>query len=304
MQPERQTASLPVARAGHARESGVAAPRRAGLHIEQQGAGPDLALLPGWMSDSRCWGATRGLLARRFRLHLVDLPGHGLGHEPKQESEQESEHEPEHGPEHAAAAAWSLRNPRALAAEIARRVPAGAVWLGWSMGALVGMLAAAAAGPRALICAAMSPRLLAARDWPAGMPPTDFARFRTLLRDNPARCARNFVALQCVGERRRRRVASHLADMAGAPRARRELEAGLALLGADLRATAAALTQPVLYLGGAEDRIVSPENLRAAIACTGARAELVEIAGAGHAPQLSNPQAFARAVAEFVGRLD
>jgi len=48
------------------------------LHIETSGQGPDLVLLHGWAMHSGIWGSVRDSLAQRFRLHLVDLPGHGL----------------------------------------------------------------------------------------------------------------------------------------------------------------------------------------------------------------------------------
>lgn len=48
------------------------------LHIETAGQGPDLVLLHGWAMHSGIWGSVRDALAQHFRLHLVDLPGHGL----------------------------------------------------------------------------------------------------------------------------------------------------------------------------------------------------------------------------------
>jgi pimeloyl-[acyl-carrier protein] methyl ester esterase len=35
-------------------------------------------LLHGWAMHSGIWGSVRDSLAQQFRLHLVDLPGHGL----------------------------------------------------------------------------------------------------------------------------------------------------------------------------------------------------------------------------------
>src|SRR5688500_13874285 len=48
------------------------------LHIESVGAGPDLVLLHGWAMHSGIWREVRSGLAQHFRLHLVDLPGHGF----------------------------------------------------------------------------------------------------------------------------------------------------------------------------------------------------------------------------------
>ena len=42
------------------------------------GGSPDLVLLHGWAMHSGVWRGVRDRLAEHFRLHLVDLPGHGL----------------------------------------------------------------------------------------------------------------------------------------------------------------------------------------------------------------------------------
>ena len=52
------------------------------LHVEYEGAGPDLVLLHGWAMHSGIWRDVRERLARHFRLHLVDLPGHGRSDPP------------------------------------------------------------------------------------------------------------------------------------------------------------------------------------------------------------------------------
>ena len=48
------------------------------LHVEATGQGPPLVLLHGWAMHSEMWGPLLPRLARRFRVHAVDLPGHGL----------------------------------------------------------------------------------------------------------------------------------------------------------------------------------------------------------------------------------
>jgi pimeloyl-[acyl-carrier protein] methyl ester esterase len=58
------------------------------------------------------------LLAKRFRVHVVDLPGHGY-----------------------ASASNESIDPARCAASIAARVPR-AIWAGWSFGGLVSLQAA------------------------------------------------------------------------------------------------------------------------------------------------------------------
>ncbi len=47
------------------------------LHVESVGSGPPLVLLHGWAMHSGIWGPLVARLAQRFRVHAVDLPGHG-----------------------------------------------------------------------------------------------------------------------------------------------------------------------------------------------------------------------------------
>ena len=47
------------------------------LHVETLGRGPDLVMLHGWALHSGIWAGMREPLSRHFRLHLLDLPGHG-----------------------------------------------------------------------------------------------------------------------------------------------------------------------------------------------------------------------------------
>ena len=51
-----------------------------GLYVESNGSGPDLVLLHGWGMNAAVWGGFATELAPHFRLHCVDLPGHGASH--------------------------------------------------------------------------------------------------------------------------------------------------------------------------------------------------------------------------------
>ena len=48
-----------------------------GLHVASKGSGPDLVLLHGWGMNGGVWDETACALAPYFRVHCVDLPGHG-----------------------------------------------------------------------------------------------------------------------------------------------------------------------------------------------------------------------------------
>ena len=47
------------------------------LHIDTQGQGPDLILLHGWAMHSGIFAPLLAKLTAHFRVHCVDLPGHG-----------------------------------------------------------------------------------------------------------------------------------------------------------------------------------------------------------------------------------
>ena len=47
------------------------------VHIESVGNGPPLVALHGWAMHSGLWMPVLPQLAQHFRVHCVDLPGHG-----------------------------------------------------------------------------------------------------------------------------------------------------------------------------------------------------------------------------------
>ena len=47
------------------------------MHIETCGSGPDLVLIHGWAMHGGIFAPLTPLLREHFRVHLVDLPGHG-----------------------------------------------------------------------------------------------------------------------------------------------------------------------------------------------------------------------------------
>ena len=70
----------------------------------------------------------------------------------------------------------------------------------------------------------------------------------------------------------------------------------------DSTPTLAAITCPTLVVVGAEDTLTPPpESEKMAKAVKGAK--LVKVPGAGHLPNIENPEAFNKALLEFIGRL-
>ncbi|GGJ95842.1 pimeloyl-[acyl-carrier protein] methyl ester esterase [Luteimonas terricola] len=118
-------ASLPDIRHAICHPGLPAAPRDSGgrvstdLHIEVRGAGAPLVLLHGWAMHGGVFAPLAERLAGRFELHLVDLPGHGRSRD----------------------SAVALE-PDAVVEAVAAQVPV-APWLGWSLGGMFALRAAA-----------------------------------------------------------------------------------------------------------------------------------------------------------------
>jgi pimeloyl-[acyl-carrier protein] methyl ester esterase len=147
------------------------------MHSETLGHGPDLVLLHGWAMHSGIFAPLVRELAPRFRLHLFDLPGHGLSKEND--------------------------GPLDLA-DCARRIAAAtppALWIGWSLGGLVCLQAALQghASVQALALIATNPRFVEGTDWPHGVAPTVFGDFAQGLRTDYRRTVERFLALEAMG---------------------------------------------------------------------------------------------------------
>ncbi len=148
------------------------------LHIETVGNGPDLVLLHGWAMHAGIFAPLTPLLAAHFRVHLVDLPGHGFSRDDDGAVDADE---------------WAAR--------IAAATPHDAIWVGWSMGGLVALHAAldAPSQVRGLVEIAESPRLLSAPDWPQGVAPAALAEFGAGLQRDYRRVIERFLALELIG---------------------------------------------------------------------------------------------------------
>lgn len=269
-----------------------------GLHIDTHGSGPPLVLLHGWAMHGGVFAPLVDRLSDRFALHVVDLPGHGRSRD----------------------SAVALA-PDAVVEAIAARVPV-APWLGWSLG---GMFALRAAATRpscvpALVMVCAAPRFvrdagvaaLAAPtgvDQPAtgddgryGMSAEIFAGFAKGLREDYHGTLERFIALEAFGSgdaRGELRALRNQVFARGEPPAA-ALAQGLELLhSVDQRPLLSDLAVPSLWLAGRRDRVVDPRAMRAAAARTpGAR--FVQVDQGGHAPFLTHAGEVADAVAGFL----
>lgn len=260
---------------------------RTDLHIEIHGSGPPLVLLHGWAMHGGVFAPLVARLADRFELHIVDLPGHGRSRDSMVPLE-----------------------PAAVVEAVAARVPV-APWLGWSLGGMFALRAAATLPLQvpALVMVCSAPRFVRDvapidDDGRYGMSPEIFAGFARGLRDDYHGTLERFIALEAFGSgdaRGELRALRNEVFARGEPPAA-ALAQGLDLLhGVDQRALLPGLAVPSLWLAGRRDRVVDPRAMRAAATRTpGARFEQVD--HGGHAPFLTHAGEVADAIAGFLAR--
>jgi pimeloyl-[acyl-carrier protein] methyl ester esterase len=243
-------------------------------------------LLHGWSLNLRVWDGLVRLLAPHFRVITIDLPGHGR-----------SDWDPRASTP--AAQAWRVHE---TLAPITERY----ALLGWSLGGQLALDLAAAlpSGVERLALVATTPRFLKSSSWRCGTPRPLLARLVTRLHSEGERAVIDFQRLLASGSapgtavrvraKLRRALRAH-----GAARPE-ALAAGLARLrDGDLRGSLPLIRVPALVVAGQRDRIIRPAAVRA-LAHALPDAHYLEVAGAAHAPFLSHPVQFARALRGFL----
>ena len=250
------------------------------LHVESQGSGAPLVMLHGWGMHGGIWGSVGQQLAQRFRVHCVDLPGHG--------------------------ASAPLPNfhldglVQALFAQFAEPLTV----CGWSLGGQValrwGQLAPEQV--RQLVLVSSTPCFAEREDWPFGLAQETLQQFSSELERDYAATLRRFLALQVRGSEHERELLSMLRRCLFS-RGEPDLAAlcgGLEILrDTDLRGELPSIRQPALIIAGERDKLTSPEAAYY-MAQALPNACVVEIAGAAHAPFLSHPEIFVAHLMSFM----
>jgi pimeloyl-[acyl-carrier protein] methyl ester esterase len=232
---------------------------------------------------SDMWGPLLPRLAQRFRVHAVDLPGHGHS---------------------APLQAFTLDGIVAALAAVFAHEPRTLTVLGWSLGGLVAMRWARLEPARVgrLVLVATSPRFVAGEDWPHAIPDAALARFGDELHVAWKLTLRRFLALQLQGSEHGRATLAalkHRIFVRGEP-SPEALFGTLALIrDADLRGEVGTLAQPALVVSGARDTLALPGAGRW-LADHLPHARYALIPGAAHAPFLSHADAFGAALDPFL----
>src|ERR1700687_2142067 len=255
------------------------------VHVESVGRGRPLVMLHGWGMHSGLWFPLLPRLIERYRLQLVDLPGHGYSD--------------------------ALVTPPPLslrrvveAVELAiAETPAPLMILGWSLGGQVA-LEWARLRPRrvgALVLMSTTPSFVQRPDWPHAMAEATLRQFGDELTVAYRQTLQRFVALQVQGSEHARDALASLRSQLfarGEP-SQQALRDSLELLASsDLRSWIGAISQPALIIAGDRDMLTPVAAARRAAGAL-SEASLVVVPGAAHAPFLSHPEAVVEALGAF-----
>jgi pimeloyl-[acyl-carrier protein] methyl ester esterase len=233
---------------------------------------PLLLLIHGWAMSPVVWGAFADSLATHFEVKALCLPGHGGA---------------------AAQPGWTAAG---LAQQWLDEYP-DACWLGWSLGAQVVLAAASrpSARMKGAVLLAGTPRFVASDDWPCAMLPRRFNSFRAACEAAPEETLRQFLSLQVVASEHGHQTLATLRErLQAAPPvpAAAMLDALRVLADTDLRDELEAIRCPLLWINGAEDRLVPCGAARNEPPMAGAPGSFQTecLAGAGHVAFISHQQ--------------
>ena len=242
------------------------------LHVKTLGAGPDLVLLHGWAMHSDIWDGVCDQLAGHFRLHLVDLPGHG------------------------GSAACETATLQCMVEKVAEVLPDNCTICGWSLGGQVSIELALQLPLRVkkLILVSTTPCFINHRDWQWGMDEEMLQLFIKNLKRDYVTTLDRFLSLQVKGSIDTTAVLAKLKASFSHDRELNEtsLQAGLQiLLTTDLRNKIEEISQPVVLIHGENDIITHPSAARWMHQKLPS-SELLMLSNCGHAPFLSHPDQF------------
>ena len=232
-------------------------------------------LLHGWASHPHVF---RGL-EKVFRMQVIALPGYA---------------------ETAACTPYTLER---IADTLAASAPKQCSVIGWSLGAQVALMWAQRAPKQVqrLALIGATPCFTQQTGWPHATAPAVMRQFTAQIKRDCPSVLRRFVALQSLNDVHAVRVAHKLrtALFTNPLPSQAVLEAGLEILRvADLRALLPSIQQTALVIHGEHDA-VTPCAAGEALSAALPHAQFHPIAGAGHAPFLSHPDAVASLLQKF-----
>jgi pimeloyl-[acyl-carrier protein] methyl ester esterase len=189
------------------------------------------------------------------------------------------------------------------AARLLNEVPAGAILIGWSLGAMLA-LAMAARAPQhisRMILLAATPSFVKRSDWQHALDAETTTAFRDNFRNSPARTLDRFIALQALGDTERTTVTTALrASIADPKQHASALAHGLRLLEqSDLRGALPSVSLRCLLIHGEQDALM-PVAATHWLAHRWSGSETLIMPGVCHAAFLSQPATVAARIRQFI----
>ncbi|CAK0745166.1 Pimeloyl-(acyl-carrier protein) methyl ester esterase [Gammaproteobacteria bacterium] len=224
-----------------------------------------VVLLHGWGFHGGIWEDFAHPLRETGReVHIVNLPGHG-------------------------SAPMSDPSLEGFVSHVQESVPTGAMWVGWSLGGVVAMSAAASSGTvGALTLIGTSPRFTIGAGWPHAMAPERLTELETSIQQEWHSAWSRFLILQLRGldNTTVRRLRT---EMLAYPPSQDALTAGLQILrNTDLRSQLSKITCPVSVVLGGKDPLV-PVEISVDLSKLCPHWKISCLPSAGHLPFLTHP---------------
>ena len=238
---------------------------------EAAGQGDDLVLIHGWGMNASVWDEVLPDLRQKFRVTVLDLPGHGRSSELPFEGLAE------------------------VSGQVLEVLPENAVLLGWSMGGLIALWLASHYPERYehVLLVSSSPCFVRRSDWSTALEPGVFNAFGKGLEEDYPATLKRFLALQLKGADNARVLARSIGVGLEAHQPEKNaLIRGLDLLKhEDLRGT---LRQPGLNIAallGGRDTLV-PAGIEQALSDQFPMIDVEIVEGAGHMPFVTHGDVF------------
>lgn len=239
------------------------------IHKQTLGEGWDLVLIHGWGMNSAVWSSLVVPLAESYRLHLIDMPGHGHSNFDSHYTDLDQ---------------W--------VDAVMQVVPESAIWVGWSLGSMLSQRAAVKYPNRVegLVCMGGTPRFSQNEGWPHAMAQETLLGFATDLKQDHSKTLDRFLLLQAHGDSKVRKLLRPLRqELTSRPKPDEQaLKVGLdLLLHTDLRSDMSQIKCHSIWLFGRRDRLV-PVAVADDIHSLLPQAQIEIFQHAAHLPMLSD----------------
>ncbi|WP_241973768.1 pimeloyl-ACP methyl ester esterase BioH [Candidatus Pantoea edessiphila] len=239
----------------------------------------DLVLIHGWALNSEVWNCIIPFLRKKFRLHLVDLPGYGRSQ------------------------SFNNLNLNDLAKSLIPFIPPKAVLIGWSLGGLVAMKLALIESINlgGIITVSSSPKFIATDSWP-GIKLEVLQNFQYYFQKNLKRSVERFLILQTSSSKQLNLDILKLkkAIFTQPIPSSEVLNDGLKILiVTDMRKELVSIKIPFLRIYGALDSLVPRDIVPMIDKLIPASSSMI-IKKAAHAPFVSHPDTFCKYISEFL----